>query len=301
MATFSIIAGGMVTTFPRHEDLVDGSELAWVEGEAGVGMAPVGRDRQQGPQQHGAANRGFRLLSRTFTLIFGMRGATLAELYDKRAALLELCAPTDTPLTCRWELDNGAVRQLEAYYASDLAYPSQDRMGFYQRVGVGFEALDPTFYDPTGVSVSFGIAASANSFTVPLAIPWAIGASTINQAVSVAYPGSWRASPTITIVGPITNPIVRNVTTGEKLDFTGITVAAGDSYVIDTRYSVATVTDAAGVDRTANLTDDSHLTTFHLASRADVPGGVNDLSVTGTAATAATQVYVQFYPRYLGL
>lgn len=301
MATFSIIVGGVATTFPRHEDGITGAELAWVEGESGLGMAPVLRERQQGPQQHGVSNRGFRLGARMFTLIFGMRGATLAELSDKRAQLVALLAPSNTPVTCRWELDNGAVRQCDAYYASDLAYPSQDRLGLYQRVGVGFEALEPTFYDPTGVSISFGIAASGGSFAVPLAIPWAIGNSAIGQTTSVTYPGSWRVSPLVTIVGPITNPVVENLTTGEKLDFTGTTIAAGDSYVIDTRYSVATVTDAGGVDRTANLSDDSHLTTFHLASASDAPGGINDLVVTGTAATASTQVYVQFYPRYLGL
>lgn len=301
MTTFSVVVSGIATAFPRHEDLIAPDTLAWYEGESGLGMAPVQRDEQQGPQQHGASNRGFRLLPRQFSLIFGMRGETLGELEERRAELLDLLAPTNTPATCRWELESGAVRQIDAYYASDLAYPSSDRLGFYQRVGVSFRALDPTFYDPTGTTASFGIAASASSFAVPLAVPWNIGSSSISQAASIIYPGNWRASPLVTIVGPLTNPIVRNLTTGEKLDFTGTTIAAGDRYVVDTRYSVATVTDAAGVDRTANLSDDSHLTTFHLASKRDASGGVNDLSVSGTAATETTQVFVQFNARYLGI
>lgn len=301
MATFEIIVGGESTVFPRDSANVDGSELAWVEGESGVGMVPLQRERQQGPRQHGATNRGFLLLPRRFALIFGMRGASLGELYDKRSELLDLLAPTDTPIVCRWTLDNGAVRQIDAYYSSDLAYPSQDRVGFYQRVSVGFEALDPTFYDPVAGSASFGIAAGSGAFEVPLEVPWEIGNSAVDQTIALSYPGNWQTSPTIIIDGPITDPVIQNLTTSEVLYFDGLTIASGDRYIIDTRYSAGTVVDAAGDSQIDKLGDGSDLTTFHLASIRDTPGGINQLRVTGTAATEATQVFVQYTIRYLGL
>jgi hypothetical protein len=300
-APLLVIRNGVATAIPRHEADITPSTIAWLEAEQGVGMTPVQRESQQGPLQNGATDLGHRLRPRTLTLVFGLAGRTLAQTYERRDALLALFAPSDAPLQLRWSLPNGATRQLDCHYTGDFDYASRDRMGRHQRTAITLRADDPTFYDPAGASVSFELAASDDAFDIPLAIPWAVGSSIIDQAATVRYPGTWRASPRITIIGPITDPVIRNVTTGEKLDFTGVSLSAGQSYIIDTSYGVATVIDQDGVDRTALLSDDSDLTTFHLASRADVPDGANDLLATGTAATSTTQIFIAYNARYVGL
>jgi hypothetical protein len=95
--------------------------------------------------------------------------------------------------------------------------------------------------------------------------------------------------------------VVTNVTTGETLNFAGYSLAAGQTLTIDCRDGLKTVTREDGSNQIAQLTDTSDLATFHLAADPDAPGGVNTISVAGSAATAATEVYLQFNARYIGL
>lgn len=118
---------------------------------------------------------------------------------------------------------------------------------------------------------------------------------------TIAYTGSFSEYPEITIVGPITDPVLTNVSTGEVLDFTGITISAGDSYTIDCRFGYKTVKNAAGTNKIADLTSDSDLATFHLGADPEVSGGSNAFTLTGTSTDANTQVTVAYYNRYVGI
>jgi hypothetical protein len=302
MTTFSIIRRGVATTFPRDNAQLEASPdaLAWVVGEEGTGAARPARETQQGPLQHGATDRGFRLTPRRVTLLLAFEAVDLADMERRRDELITLTAPSETPLALEWQLSGGGVRRLDAHLVDDLGFRSSDRLGLTQRIAAVFEAADPTFYDPGGVSVSFGIAASDDAFNVPLAVPWAIGSSVVDETVTIPYAGSWRTSPIITIQGPITDPVITNLTTGQVIDLTGTTIIGGDRYVLDTRYARGTVVDAAGVNRIAALSDTSDLVTFVLASRADAPSG-NAVRVTGTAATGSTQVFLSYHTRYAGI
>lgn len=112
---------------------------------------------------------------------------------------------------------------------------------------------------------------------------------TINNA------GNYIALPIITIVGPIQDAVFTNTTTGEVLDFTGITIAGGDTRVIDCRYGRKTVKNAAGTNKIADLAAASDLATFHLEP------GDNAFTLEGTGTDANTQVTVVYNSRYIGL
>lgn len=107
--------------------------------------------------------------------------------------------------------------------------------------------------------------------------------------------GTYAALPIVYLVGPIEDPVLTNTTTGEVLDFTGITIASGDTYIIDCRYGYKTVKNAAGTNKIADLTATSDLATFHLKP------GDNAFTLAGTSVNANTQVTINFYPRYVGL
>jgi uncharacterized alpha-E superfamily protein len=51
----------------------------------------------------------------------------------------------------------------------------------------------------------------------------------------------------------------------------------------------------------ANLTDYSDLATFRIAADPDAPSGVNSIRVTGSLSTGATQIFIQYHPRYSAL
>ena len=119
------------------------------------------------------------------------------------------------------------------------------------------------------------------------------GAYTASKTIT--NDGNWSAYPVIYIDGPIEDPILVNTTTGEVLDFTGITIASGDTYIIDCRYGRKTVKNAAGTNKIVDLTAASDLATFHLEP------GDNAFTLEGTSTDANTQVTINFYPRYLGI
>lgn len=125
--------------------------------------------------------------------------------------------------------------------------------------------------------------------------------STFSVSKTIAYAGSFSEYPVITIVGPITDPVLTNVSTGEVLDFTGITISGGDSYIIDCRFGYKTVKNAAGTNKIADLTSDSDLATFHLGAAPEVSEGNNAITLSGTSTDANTQVTVAYYNRYVGL
>lgn len=122
-----------------------------------------------------------------------------------------------------------------------------------------------------------------------------IDGTDISAAKTINNAGNYIALPIITIVGPIQDAVFTNTTTGEVLDFTGITIAGGDTRVIDCRYGRKTVKNAAGTNKIADLTAASDLATFHLEP------GDNAFTLEGTGTDANTQVTVVYNPRYIGL
>lgn len=273
-----------------------------VIGDQNLGASPVQRKETRGAQQHGSTDRGRVLLARNFALTFKVDGRTFAGYWGMRDELIRIFKSSDDLFELRWSFDSGNVRSIDCSRNGGLNFPSRRRSAFADRAVVEFRAPDPTFYDPTEASEVYGIGGGSDAFTIPLPIPWPIGASTIDQTKSIAYAGSWQASPTIQIVGPIANCVIENLITDEKLDFTGATIGAGVTYTIDTRYGYKTVVDQTGTSQIADLTDDSDLGTFHLEPPVlDNATRDNDIRVTGSGVTAATEIYIKHFTRFDGI
>jgi hypothetical protein len=152
------------------------------------------------------------------------------------------------------------------------------------------------------VDVTFALGGGGGTMEVPTEVPTEIGASDINMTQAVLYTGTWYSFPQIRIEGPITDCVITNETTGEKLDFTGTTIADGDYYLIDTRYGRKSVIDSNGANKISKLTSDSDLATFHLEPPGAVaPDGSNSVRVEGSSIDAGTIVYMTYYRRYLGI
>ena len=90
------------------------------------------------------------------------------------------------------------------------------------------------------------------------------------------------------VTGPVTAFSITNDTTSEDLTFTGITIAAGDYYLIDMHRNTKVVVDSSGVDKSGDLAAGSDLNTFHLNA------GDNAFHLTGTTITSATRVVMEY-------
>jgi hypothetical protein len=96
---------------------------------------------------------------------------------------------------------------------------------------VTFFCPNPTYYDST---LQTGVLAVSNPLgrTYDRTYNLTYGGGSTAVTTSVTNNGRWAAYPTITLTGPITNPVFGNTTQNKYLSFTG-TYSNTDSLVID--------------------------------------------------------------------
>lgn len=289
--SLSVIVDGV------EHSLSDGSLTTFMS-EDGLGMPSIVRFHERGPLQRGSTDRGFSYKERIASYVLGI-SASGSELADRRQNLVRIFRPTRS-LIMRHVLDNGDDRRLDCVFFSGLDMPANDReVGRFQKARITIKADDPTYYDPVAKAITFQLGGGIGAWVFPWEIPWGIGASSINQSIAINYDGDIAAYPTlIRITGPITDAVITNESTNEKLDFTGVTIAAGDYYDIDLRYGMKTIVDANGDDKFDDLSVDSDHATWHLAADDEVYGGVNAINVSGNAITALSKIEISYLDRY---
>lgn len=269
---------------------------------SGLGMPNFTRFTERSPLQDGITDAGYRLNERRISIILGFNASNLAGYYSKRRQLINIMRPDDIPGTLQISLPNGNVWCIDGYLVSGLEYSGADRTHLYQKTAIVIQCPDPTFYDPVAKYLEFGQSGGGdNTLLVPMPVPMFVGASSFDSINSIHYLGTEKTYPQITITGPVTDLKIENITTGDKLDFAGVTIAGGEEYVIDLRPGYKTVTDSNGVNKIADLTADSDLSTFNLAPAPTTAGGLNQIKVSGLSTSSATNISMQYFVRQLGI
>ncbi len=138
---------------------------------------------------------------------------------------------TDSPLLVK--LLDGSIRQINCK-PSRLSFPID---GGYHHGAIPWVgeliAGDPRIYDATVQSIVVP-PSSANlpGFGFPFDFPFGFGAGGVVGQTVATNDGTWTTLPVVTINGPITNPELVNLTTGESLVL-AITLGPTDSLVLD--------------------------------------------------------------------
>ena len=127
---------------------------------------------------------------------------------------------------------------------------------------VGLIAADPRVYSQTTNTVAGSLALSGGSAT--------------GGPLSITNAGSVAANPTLTVSGPISNPVFTNSTTGKSLSLT-TTIAAGGSVTVD--FGARTIVNQAGTSIYSSLN-------YTTSQWWDLSPGTNSLTVTGTWTVA---------------
>lgn len=272
----------------------------------GLGISGIIRRlKDRGPKQVGMTNLGHRIDSRVITLQMIMVGDTVAEVDAHRDLLTTILSPwdeDDDAIRLRFTRDDGEIREIYCHTMGGPDFPNEpvaDRMGASQKCAVQLECVDPLFFNPNSFSAIFG--GAQGGWAIPMIVPWASVGSGFDQNLALTYGGSYRTFPTISITGPITNPLIENETTGEILDFTGHTIIANDTYTINLSQENKTVVDQNGISKIQYLTQASDLVSFHLRSAPKAVGGINNLHASGTSISGATNITLTYFDRYLSL
>lgn len=303
--TLELIRGATVLDISDESNFIH-------ESHSGFGMPPLRRLMEQGPQQHGATDRGMRLQPRVVDLSIPLVGQTWDHQWAQRQQIHEMLSVAgEDPVYLRLTLPGGQVRQLTCYPLAgpDFGTGSMWGAGSAFRAVFQLVAPDPTWYDPVGHSITFLSDTGSGSWRVGSGSlwkvgsgGWTVGGSSISKEQAVVYPGSWDSTPDlIRLTGPLNDPVLLNVITGDVLDFTGAIIDPGDYYDIDLRFGYKTVLDSSGANQISKLTPDSDLATWRIAASPYAPGGVNVIRFSATNTTTASRVDINYLDRFFAL
>jgi hypothetical protein len=255
--TWYVIRGGTETQ-------VSGGTLSYRISASNIGAPPKRNISVRGPFQQGETFYSFRYEKRIISLVFHAVTSSLTLADARRDDIYNLWKGIEgETVTLKVVRDDGAVRLIDGEVINMIDFPESinDRFGAAQSFSVQLECHNP-FWRKEATDIK---------------------SLTVNDLTLISYTGQFPVEPIINIVGPITNPVLTQVYTGKKIDFTGTTIASGNNYQIDARYGYKTVLDGNLANKIGDLTSDSDLADFNVA---DFPKVIAKIWESRTAAEA---------------
>lgn len=281
--------------------------------EEGFGMPGIDYISQKAPLQHGETMYDYRLQTRIIQVSLRENACSRQGYWDARANLLNLVRPNRQYLNqfelgvLRKILPDGSKRDIKCLIQEGPTFPAGDGSRWDAHAiteTLRFMCPDPTFYNPVLQSVSWVSVDSSH-----LVLPFTFDGTDIvfadvldNIALKITYPGTWRSYPIIRIEGPIANPIITNITTGQVIDLSAYSVSAAEVVTIDLSFGFKTVTSSINGNIMGYIGSASDLAEFAIFPDPTAAGGVNDIDVSGDSiAPGITNVIISYYTRYIGL
>lgn len=265
----------------------------FITGAAGLSIPANSRFIERAALQDGAFNMGLKLLPRYFDLNFTTFDNSEQNYWNTRDEIARIFLPSNELISILFTMGT-TQRQIDCAIRGVPQANSENRFLYQQKWGIQFIAPDPLFYHPSRQTVSLGNW-GGTGFVIPMTVPFDFGQSSVDQTTVINNIGSWNTYPEIQIIGPINNAVITNLTTGYKLDFTGLNLGSGNERIIDTSFEAKTVIDENGTNKISDLTNDSDLTLFSFLP------GINSIKITGSSITTATQIFFRYYHRYIGI
>lgn len=271
----------------------------------GTGMPPIEYVTQRGPLQHGESLISYFLRPRTMQLLLRAQGCSRAQYWSSRADLIDYMrpnrhSPTSLPGgTLRVVQLDGTIRDIDCLIQQGPGFTAKDNRTWdefsWQEV-LRFIAFNPIAYDPTTRSLTY--ATPSGQLVFPITFPITF---TSNEVITnVTYLGTWLEYPTFIITGPMTNPVIQNLTTNQKLQFDNMILNTGESVTVNLSYGVKTAQKNDGTNMVGYLSSDSNLGEFHLAPNPEATNGVNQIRISSSGGGGGTGIVMTYKYRYIG-
>lgn len=244
----------------------DGTAWTWCGLERDVGT--VGEVTQKSGD-HGGWPTPAYFAPATYSWRVSAQASTQA-LRDKAIYYLSSLVPVNDLAELR--IDESTVKYTSVRRSGRLLYTC-DTLTSVDFV-VGLVAPDPRLYAAAVETSIDGSPPTTGGLTLPWTLPITFPQQAPQGGATISVGGYFPTPPTIEIYGPRTNPGIRNGATGEEVNFTGLTLAAGDTLILDFGARRATLN---GVYWPADIT----------SSWWTLPPGDTLLVLQGTSATSA--------------
>lgn len=288
----------------------DGREHKFAMSFLGDGMPPIEYITQRGPFQHGDTIYDYRLNPRVIQFAHYTRAKDRHRYWDRRGEIMNLLRPNrqtsgDFQLgTLRKYMIDGTLRDIDVMIEQGPLFQSMDlnkwdEFGFMETLR--FVAPDPTFYDPSQGTLTWGLGIAQTELEFPITFPIEFSESLIQgETNTITYVGTWLSYPEIVITGPISGFNIENTDTGKMIQL-NYAIQAGEIVTISLEYGNKTVESDIQGNIIGVVSTDSDLAEFAIVPDPEASGGVNNLEVNGASADNDTQIVLNYYTRYIGI
>jgi len=289
----------------------------WLFSISGEGMPPIRWITDSGPFQDGDTVRDYRLRPRV--LQYQMRwgpSCSRQEYWENRRLMLEMVRPNRSTTGERFGqvrlvktlpigTDGPQKLYLNAVVESGPAFKPRDVARWDEwalNETIRFIANDPIWTADEGKSES-AIFEQAYELVFPITFDAdniIFSGDNLEEDLNCITLGTYTVYPTIILTGPMTNPTIENLTTGESISLAYV-LPAGRVITIDLAYGQKTVIDDLGTNLIGTVTPDSELADFHLAPNPEATGGLNIVKVSANGLETDSEFEITWHDKFIGI
>lgn len=293
-----------------HIATADGNELFFTDSQVGLraygnlGAPPTNFITRQGYKQNGVTEVDYLLQPRTISIELWQSGDCDRQTYwDTRKDLHDILRPNrNGPLTFTLQTPNGDLRSIIVRADPGLVLPPvQNNNDWAILEPLDFIAHDPTFFSTEQIVLALS-GAIQTQLVFPITFPISFGTSDELLTTGViAYAGTWKSYPTITLTGPYTRATITNQQTGAVI-FLSVAILAGEQRIIVLTPSAQSITDVNGLNKFSDLGVGANLVDFALLPDPEVTGGEQEITIQlvgGVNGQSAASI--AYYERYFAL
>lgn len=282
-----------VLTYERPDGMIINlsNDPYMLDGHDGFGISEFTDTTVDPPGLHGSYWYDTRMNAKVVTIYFTYFGDGVIERQSARRDIVRLFNPLLGPGIMRLEQVNGSVRELRCKLAESMPLPTDDFVGSGgQRFTARFKSDGiPALYDPTVNVLPFAASMSGN-FSFPWSFPRVFAQSGYFNILDVTNIGDIETPVAIHLVGPLSNPIIRNDTTNEQISLNGITLGLNETLDINTDPG-NTIVKINGIDAWQYVRD---------ANFWELARGDNHIVLDIGSTNTNTSGTLTWYTRYIG-
>lgn len=211
---------------------VDANGIAWlwnkIEGWDGPDVQGAGVIARSG--DHGAWASPQYYAARTMTLTVTASAPTQA-LRDTARALLQQAVDVSELVQLRYDEPVPKYARIRRSGKVTESYPTLCDVTFQ----IGLVAPDPRKYAVTQRTLQIGLLPSGlgGGLVVPFTLPFTMASAPPPSGGTATNSGSFLSPPVAVITGPVTGPLLANLSTSQTVSWSSLTLNAGDVLVVD--------------------------------------------------------------------
>lgn len=265
------------------------------------GMPPLEYVTSRGYRQHGETEIDYFLQSRALEITLYVIGQPNRQAYwDLRSELLDIIRPNrQGAMTLTVKRPDGSKRSIAVRANPGFIFPPSESNHWNIQEGVSLIAHDPIWFDPSATALTI-TETTAAELVFPITFPIVFGsAGVILDSGIIAYAGSWRSYPVLTITGPYNTVTITNTGNNAAFQLT-VPIITGEQRII-TLGPAFSIVDANGDSHTDELGLASNIVDFAIYPDSELSNDQQIQAIFIGGSSGQTAMTVAFNTRYIGI